>query len=235
MNNIVTLITDNAHLLVSKENDIPITKYNPYLIKVLQLCYENKHLMGEIPSEDAGDVGIAFYHILSLTDEEDFIVYPTYSSISFYYLQKHLNQKDVYRNSVDDIKILDKMIRLMNIGARSFCRTIAKSFGLVPADYINFSNWKELPEYVKNVLLLEYSYFVEMKHQMENDSMFQFLSLGLSTDSSNRYNFLLNCVHSGYFKNITNEVTAITKANDIKEIVYRYVNEKITTGDILFN
>ena len=90
MDPIVNRIIENAHMLIENEQFEPINKYNRHLIEVQHNCLHNPMLMGRIPAEDAGDVGIAFFYILDLTDESNISVYPTYSSISFYFLQKAL-------------------------------------------------------------------------------------------------------------------------------------------------
>ena len=54
MNPIVEEIVKNAHLLVEKQREEPITKTNPYLYNVSHLCITNRELMGRIPAEDAG-------------------------------------------------------------------------------------------------------------------------------------------------------------------------------------
>lgn len=183
-------IAQSAQFLLIEEQSTPMTKYNPYLVDILHLCIHNKEYMGSISAHDAEGVGIAFLHILNLTDESNSRVYPTYSSIAFYYLQKYLNQKaDIIPDS-EHARVLGRMILLMNIGAQSFCRTIARAYNIVPDNYINFSDWTNLPTYVKDVMLLELGYFEELNQVFKSNTAFGTFGVGMSNNMSMRYEFL---------------------------------------------
>ena len=232
-------IINSAHLMLENQEFEPINKYNRHLMNVQHLCLHNPMLMREIPAEDAGDVGIAFLYLLDLTGEEYINVFPTYASISFYFLQKCL-----YRG-YDTMKLgehdhyITNMIKLMNIGARPFCHTIARTYNIEPNNYINFANWQHLPSYVKMVLLMEYSYFKDMmKHLIESDNVLTSYT-SVSEEARLRYNFLTECASNGYFYDIFNEGPLdnwqiLEKAEKVKKKVFNYVNSKIEVGDYVF-
>lgn len=236
MNNqeVISQIVRSAHSLLIEEQTMPMTKYNPYLVDILHLCINNKELMGQIPDYDAEGVGIAFLHILNLTDESNSQVYPTYSSISFYYLQKYLNQgKDIVPDS-EYARALNRLIILMNIGAQSFCRTIARAYHQTPDNFIDFNDWMHLPSYVKKVLLLELGYFVELDKTYQSNSSFGAFGVGMSQELSMRYNFLKNLIPNRYFYGINTIKEATSEAEEVKVVVYDYVSGKIGRGDIYF-
>lgn len=239
MNTVINSIIENAHLLVNNQQFEPINKYNDHLINVQHLCLHNPKVMGMIPAEDAGDVGIAFYHLLDLTGEEYISVYPTYSSISFYFLQKAIYQdsKKITFNEHD--KFITTMIKLMNIGARPFSRTIARAYGKEPSDFVNYGDWQNLPPYVKMVLLIEYSYFKDMMKYLKGSNSLFDIFIEVSQEARLRYNFLVDCARNGYFDNIFNEGQLdnwqiIQKAETVKKKVFNYVSSKIEVGDFIF-
>ena len=235
----VSRIIGSAHMLIENEQFEPINKYNRHLIEVQHNCLHNPMLMGQIPAEDAGDVGIAFFHLLDLTDESNISVYPTYSSISFYFLQKALNQGRKAMSLVEHDRYITSMIKLMNIGARSFCRTIARAYGIEPSNYINFADWQHLPAYIKMVLLLEYSYIKAMLKQTNVLDDVIDIYYEISQEVRLRYDFLATCARNGYFDDIFEEGALdgwqiLDRAEKVKKKVFNYVSMKIESGDFIF-
>ena len=239
MDPIVNRIIENAHMLIENEQFEPINKYNRHLIEVQHNCLHNPMLMGRIPAEDAGDVGIAFFYLLDLTDESNISVYPTYSSISFYLLQKALYQGREAMSLVEHDRYITSMIKLMNIGARSFCRTIARAYGIEPINYINFADWQHLPAYIKMVLLLEYSYIKAMLKQTNVLDDVIDIYYEISQEVRLRYDFLTTCARNGYFDDIFEEGALDgwqiqDRAEKVKKKVFNYVSMKIESGDFIF-
>lgn len=230
MNNIIEEVVRNAHHLLEKINEEPITKTNPYLCKVLGLCVTNREIIGRIPAQDAGYLGFAFKNILDLTDEPS--VFQTYSSICFYFLEKALKfgYVDAMVNTSMHLQTLSDAIIIMNIGARSLCRTFAQAKGIQPSFYIDFNNLDTLPIYVKQILLCEYSYFIEFEKLLETRKT----SMTFNLQMYQRYNYLKRIVGDGYFLQFGSNEDLYLKAIQIRHGVYSYVAAKIESGDILF-
>lgn len=239
-NNImVNQIIASAHLMLENKDFEPINKYNKHLMDVQHMCLHHPLLMREIPAEDAGDVGIAFLYLLDLTGEEYISVFPTYASISFFFLQKCLYRGYDTMKLCEYNRYITNMIKLMNIGARTFCHTVARAYNIEPDNYINFVNWQHLPSYVKMVLLMEYSYFKDMmKHLIESDNVMTSYT-SVSKEARLRYNFLAECASNCYFDDIFNDGALdnwqiLEKAEIVKKTVFNYVNAKIEVGDYIF-
>lgn len=232
---IIRKIAESAHSLIKNEHTVAITKYNPYLVDVLHLCIHNQDLIGGINAHDAGDVGVAFMYILNLTDDSNSEVFPTYSSISFYFMQKYLNQGSDIIQDTEHVRILTNMIFLMNIGARSFCRTIAYAYNQNPSDYIDFSDLKGLPSYVKKVLILEFGYFKELYDVFNSNPAFSAFGIGMSNELQTRFHFLKECVINGLFDGIETEEQCVIEADKVKAKVYGYTSRKIERGNIFFS
>ena len=230
MNPIIEEIVNNSHLLVERQYVEPITKTNPYLYNVSHLCITNRELMGKIPAEDAGYLGFAYMNILSLTDEPS--VLQIYSSICYYYNEKALTYAYVgdKKNTQMHVQTLNDTLILMNIGARSLCRTFAQAQGVVPSNYINFNNLNALPSYVKQILLCEYSYFIEFEKALAIKG----IHIGRNPQMSQRYDFINNCVNRGFFQEFGTKDQLYDKAKQIRKIVYQYTASKIEKGDIVF-
>lgn len=228
MEQLIKYVIENARLLVENQYTVPITKTNPYLYNVSHTCMTNKEIMGQIPAQYAGYVGFAYMHILSLTSET--IVHQTYSTISFYFLEKTIRcaSTETYKD-IPYVETLNSAIILMNIGARSIYRTFAQAYGRKPNDYVNFTSLHNLPVYVKEVLLCEYSYFVELENVLT-------LLTALMGDNTilKRYDFLKNCINEGYFDEIGLPNELYSKAKQIRERVYNYAAKKIEKGEIVF-
>lgn len=230
MNSIVDRIVRNAHLLIDNQRFEPITKTNPYLYRVLDFCINNKELMGQIPAKDCGFLAFAYLHILDLTDDSD--VFQIYSSICFYFTEKALiyGYTDDKNNDPIYAQTLNTALINMNIGARSLCRTFAQAQGLVPSNFIDFNDLYSLPVYVKQILLCEYSYFLEF------ESVLAYRGITLSQDPqmAQRFDFLKQLVVKGYFDEFGTKSDLHQKAKEIRKKVYDYAASKIEKGDIVF-
>jgi hypothetical protein len=118
----------------------------------------------------------------------------------------------------------------MNIGARSLCRTFAQAQGLVSSNYINFNDLYSLPVYVKQILLCEYSYFMEFEAALANRGV----SLSQDPQMAQRFDFLKQLVVKGYFDEFGTKSDLHQKAKEIRKKVYDYAASKIEKGDIVF-
>ena len=171
--------------------------------------------MGQIPAQECGYIGFAYMNILNLTDEPK--VFQIYSTISFYFLEIH-------------VQTLNDALIIMNIGARSLCRTFAQAQGIVPSNYINFENLYSLPSYVKQILLCEYSYFVEFVEALETKG----ITIERDPQMYQRYNLLKQFVSTGFFEEFGTANSLYNKAKEVRSLVYSYAASKIEIGDIIF-
>lgn len=230
MNPIIEEIVRNAHKLYERQNTEPITKTNPFLYNVSHLCITNRELLGQIPAQECGYLGFAYEYILHLTDDPS--VFQIYSTISFYFIEKalkygYVNDKDY---SLIHVQTLNDAMIIMNIGARSLCRTFAQAQRIVPSDYINFNNLYSLPSYVKQILLCEYSYFIEFEKAIATRG----ITIDRDPQLSQRYKVLKKFISTGFFEEFGKESTLYNKAKEIRNIVYSYAASKIDKGDIVF-
>lgn len=230
MNPIIEEIVRNAHKLYERQNVEPITKTNPFLYNVSHLCITNRELMGQIPAQEGGYLGFAYKNILDLTDDPT--VFQIYSTISFYFIEKAL--KYGYVNDTDysliHLQTLNDAMIIMNIGARSLCRTFAQAQGIEPSDYINFNNLYSLPSYVKQILLCEYSYFVEFEKAIATKG----ITIDRDPQLNQRYNVLKKFISTGFFEEFGTGSSLYNKAKEVRSIVYSYAASKIDKGDIIF-
>ena len=222
MNTVVAEIVENAKQLLEMQNVVPITKTNPFPYQVSHLCITHRDLMCDIPAVDSGYVGFAYLHILSLTDEPS--VLQIYSTICFYFNEKALGYREISKNLDLYVQTLNDAIILMNIGARSLCRTFAQAYGLEPSPYIDFSNIEMLPTYVRQVLLCEYSYFKELE-----------IVLNVNGMSLNCDGFLAQLFDNGYFDEFGEHEHLFWIAKEIRRKAYNYAASKIDKGDIVFH
>lgn len=230
MNPIIDEIVRNAHQLYERQDIEPITKTNPFLCNVSHLCITNRELMGQIPAQECGYIGFAYMNILNLTDEPK--VFQIYSTISFYFLEKALKFGYVNDSGYSPIHVqtLNDALIIMNIGARSLCRTFAQAQGIVPSNYINFENLYSLPSYVKQILLCEYSYFEEFVEALETKG----ITIERDPQMYQRYNLLKQFVSTGFFEEFGTANSLYNKAKEVRSLVYSYAASKIEIGDIIF-
>lgn len=232
MNTIIENIVRNARLLYQNQNTELITKTNPYLYAVSHTCITNRELMCQVPAKDSGYVGFAYLQILDLTDEPS--VFQTYSTITFYFLEKAIRYGYKGEDKKDKmyIQILNDAIIDMNIGAQSICRTFAQTYNRIPSNYINFSDLNTLPNYVREVLIVEFSYFVEFEEALKLSN----INIEDNYQIYQRYKTLKNFISQGYFSfaGVTNQKEAFAKGMEIRSDVYAYVARKMEKGDIVF-
>ena len=230
MNPIIEDIVRNAHKLYERQDVEPITKTNPFLYNVSHLCITNRELMGQIPAQEGGYLGFAYMHILDLTDEPS--VFQIYSTISFYFIEKALQYGYVNDTGFSQIHVqtLNDALIIMNIGARSLCRTFAQAQGIEPSDYINFDNLYSLPSYVKQILLCEYSYFIEFEKALATVG----ITLNRDPQMYQRFNMLKKFVSTGFFEEFGADSSLYNKAKELRRLVYSYAASKIDKGDIIF-
>lgn len=228
MNPIIERIAQNARLLFENQNIERITKTNPYLYAVSHLCITNRELMGQIPAEDAGYVGFAYMNILDLT--EDSSVFQIYSTISFYFTEKAIRYGLSSYEDEMKVQILNDALIIMNLGAQTICRTFAQAQGMTPRDYVNFNDLNRLPNYVREVLLVEYSYFIEFEKALRTIGMRVSDDMGLNR----RYDILKHFVQTGFFDGICSRNELYEKGLEIRKTVYEYADRKLQKGDIAF-
>ncbi len=180
-----------------------------YLGKILELTYTQPDFLSRVPLESAGAVGQAYLNLLDLVEEQDF--FQTLSTLGYYFISCGLNYNR------HDCNLLGKRIIILNLGARSFCRTIAKAKELYLPDNVDFSDWKHLPKAVKYVLMLEYSSFREL----------QTMAL-IPHDMLMRKQWLYGAVKEGYFDDICSIDEVADFALTLHDDVMVYLNTEIT-------
>ncbi len=223
----VAEVIRNAHLFVETKDNGPITKYNPYLVNILQICVTDWTVLKEIPAKDARCVGIAFLHILDLTSESDADVYPIYAGLSFYFLQKYLLGEGKYLSDSDLYGALISMVTLISIRPKSFCEIIARAYGDILNNYA-------LSTYFKKVPLLEYGYLEDMMKIIKNGACLDSVDVLLSREPKMRYDFLMFQYNSGYFEDVLNGCPISHMTNQIREHLFNYISMKIENEDIVF-
>ena len=154
-----------------------------YLGKILELTFRQPDFLKKVPNESAGMVGEAYLNLLDLTNEQKF--FQTLSTLAYYFLSKGIDF------NAQDHALLDKRIITLNLGAQSFCRTLAKAKNIHLPQYIDFANWQRLPIGVKFVLMLEFKDF-EILQTM----------VSLPHDLQMRKQWLDTSVIGGYFNDI---------------------------------
>lgn len=201
------MVIHNSH----KANNLFYTnkeEASMYLGKILELTFTQPSFLSKVPDNSAGALGQAYLNLLDIVNEPKF--YQTLSTLGYYYLSCGLSYDS------GDYNLLDKRILILNLGAQTFCRTIAKATGLFLPNYIDFNNWENFPEAVKYVLMLEYSDFEKLQRMVS-----------LPRDMFVRKQWLDSAVASGYFKDIcpVNEILDFTWALHNK--VLEYLNNEI--------
>lgn len=203
----------------SKANDlfhVDRHEASMFLGKILELTFTQPDFLSKIPEESAGIVGQAYLNLLDLVNEQKF--FQTLSTLCYYFISRGLE------NNPHDYNLIDKRILLLNMGAQTFCRTIAKSKGLPLQNYINFADWEHLPIPVKYVLMLEYKDFENLQAVTT-----------LPHDLSLRKQWLDGAVSSEYFSDICSviKIPSFTLAlhNDVMEYLE---NEIVHKGTFYF-
>lgn len=178
--------------------------------EILKRTFTQPDFLAIVPDESAGALGLAYLNLLDLVNEPK--IFQTLSTLGYYFISREL---DYYKYDYN-YNLLDKRILILNLGAQTFCRTIAKAKGLFLPNYIDFIDWQHFPLAVKYVLLLEHSDLEKMQ-----------AILSLPHDMLMRKQWLDSAVASGYF----NEVCAIGNISDtaltLHNEIMAYLNEEI--------
>lgn len=187
-----------------------------FLGKILELTFTQPDFLSKVPSESAGVVGQAYLNLLDIVDEQK--IFQTLSTLCYYFVSHGLEHNPC------DYNLMDKRILLLNMGAQTFCRTIAKAKGLFLENYINFADWQHLPIPVKYVLMLEHSDLKKMQTMIT-----------LPHDLSLRKQWLDGAVKSGYF----NDICSVAKVSDFTLTLHNDVmeyleNEIVQKGTFYF-
>lgn len=194
-----------------KANDLFYTdkhEASMYLGGILRLTFTQPDFLTKVPDESAGALGEAYLHLLDLVDEQK--TFQTLSTLGYYFMSRGLNYNE------RDYNLLDKRILILNLGAQTFCRTIAKAKGLFLPNYIDFADWQHFPEAVKYVLLLEYSDFEKLQAMVS-----------LPHDMFMRKQWLDSAVGNGYFEDICSNVKILDYALILHNDVLEYLNNEI--------
>ena len=169
-----------------------------YLGKILELTFTQHEFLSEIPEQDSAAIGEAYLNLLDAVNDQEF--FQTLSTLGYYFLSCGL------KFNPSNIKALDKRILLLNLGAQTFCRTIARVKKEFLPSYIDFNDWQHFPKAIKYVLMLEYRDF----------EILQTMTV-LSHDMSMRKQWLNEAVKSGYFNDICSgaNISSFTSAPNI--------------------
>lgn len=186
-----------------------------YLGELLRLTLTQPNFLSKVPDESAGAVGEAYLHLLELVNEQR--IFQTLSTLGYYFISRGLDYNKCDHN------LLNKRIWILNLGAQTFCRTIAKAKGLSLPNYIDFSDWQHFPLAVKYVLLLEYSNFEKLQTMVS-----------LPHDMFMRKQWLVMAVKNGYFNEICSAVNASSIALILHDEIMVYLNEEITKKETFY-
>lgn len=179
-----------------------------YLGKILELTFTQPDFLSKVPSESAGVVGQAYLNLLDIVNEQK--IFQTLSTLCYYFISRGLDY------SQHDYNLIDKRILILNIGAQTFCRTIAKAKGSFLPNYIDFADWQHFPVPVKYVLMLEYKDFENLQKM-----------IALPHDMSMRKQWLDGAVKGGYF----NDICPVSKLPNFTLALYndimKYLEDEI--------
>lgn len=180
-----------------------------YLGKILELTFTQPDFLSKVPDRSAGAIGQAYLNLLDIVNEQKF--FQTLSTLGYYFISCGLNYNQY------DYDLLDKRILILNLGAQTFCRTIAKAKGIFLPNYIDFADWQHFPVAVKYVLLLEYNDFEKLQTMVS-----------LSHDMFMRKQWLDGAIKDGYFDDICFTVNVSNFALKLHIEVMAYLKEEIT-------
>jgi tetratricopeptide (TPR) repeat protein len=181
--------------------------------EILTKTIRKSILLKDIPEKDFGLVGKAFLCLLDRVNDEDF--FQTLSTLSYYFLSKDIDYSNNPKTYVDRILVL-------NLGARTFCKTVAKATNQDIPTYINFNNMSNLPIPVKDILLMElYDFSVLPRQLMINDYM-------------NRKNALENLARENIFSSICSNKEILSKGHELHKIVFAYIEREVIVNGVVF-
>lgn len=179
-----------------------------YLGKILELTFSQPDFLSKVPDESAGIVGQAYLNLLDMVNEQK--IFQTLSTLCYYFISHGLNHNQ------HDYNLIDKRILILNVGAQTFCRTIAKAKGLLLPNYIDFADWQHLLKPVKYVLMLEYRDFEHLQTMIV-----------LPHDMSMRKQWLNEAVRSGYFNDICPVTNISSFTSTLHDDVMQYLETEI--------
>lgn len=179
-----------------------------YLGKILELTFTQHDFLSKIPEQDAAVVGEAYLNLLDAVNDPEF--YQTFSTLGYYFLSCGL------KFNSSNIRALDKRVLILNLGAQSFCRTIARAKNYFLSDHIDFNDWQHFPKAIKSVLLLEYK-DLEMLDRM----------VQLPRDMFLRRQWLKDAVEKGYFDDLCPKRNIIKSSLSLHDDIVSYLHEEI--------
>lgn len=186
-----------------------------YLGKIFELTFTQHDFFSDIPKEDAAAVGEAYLNLLDVVNDSEF--FQSFSTLGYYFLSCGL------KFSPSNIRALDKRIMILNLGAQSFCRTIAKVRNELLPSYINFADWQLFPKAVKSVLLLEYRDFETLKKITQ-----------LPPDMILREQWLKEAAGSGYFNDLCRKEDILKASMSLHDDIMNYLREEIENKETFY-
>jgi len=179
-----------------------------YLGKILELTFTQPDFLSKVPNESAGTIGQAYLNLLDIVGEQK--IFQTLSTLCYYFISRGLDYNH------HDYNLIDKRILILNIGAQTLCRTIAKAKGLSLPNYIDFFDWQHFPVAVKYVLILEYKDLEKLKSMVV-----------LPHDVFVRKQWLDGAVKGGYFNDICPIDKVLNFALTLHSDVMEYLEDEI--------
>ncbi len=183
--------------------------------KIAYTAFKQPNSLIAIPDKDAATVGEAFLNLLDAIDDES--LFQTLSTLGYYFLSRGIDY------NAFNYQALNKRIIILNLGARSFYKTIAKAKRLPLPHHVDFNNWMSFPSVVKLVLVLEYR-DIEMLSCM----------VKLPDDVLLRKEWLESAVSHGYFNDICLPCDIIKYATTLHNDVMEYLDRKVKKGVVYF-
>lgn len=190
-------------------------KASLYLSKILELTFKQPDFLKKIPNKSAGVVGQAYLNLLDLVDEQK--SFQTLSTLAYYFISKGIEFDE------KDYALLEKRIMTLNLGAQTFCRTLAKAKGISLPQYINFSDWERLPMGVRLILMLEFKDFEILQTKVL-----------LPHDMLMRKQWLDSSVKGGYFSDICPINHVIDFASTLHDDVMEYLDDEILQKGVFY-
>lgn len=187
-----------------------------HLAEILRVTYLDTSKLKEVEKQHAGVLGRAYIHLLDCIDDSKY--FQTLSTLGYYF-----SSKAIEYNPTDIIALEGRIIGL-NLGARSFYRTIASALNMSFSIYVDFSDIQTLPTYVKYVLMLEYWSLSLLENCIPI----------LPNDMLMRKSWLNNMVENGYFNSICddlkdNPATAGKTNNFVNKLLNSMMQKKSIT------
>jgi len=184
------------------------------LAEILKMTFTEPSLLKRVGEEEYSIVGHSYLCLLDRMRDETF--FQSLSSLGYYFSSLAINSKGLSDSYVDRILIL-------NMGARTFYRTVALATGNNVYDYIDFNDFENLPIPVKYVLAMEYYDLFMLSQKMR-----------LTQDILNRKNALESLISNGLFDSISERNAIIKKGEKVHQDVLQYLKNEIINNGIVF-